>query len=69
MVKEQKKRGKRRVTNWAIGIHIKRRVAVHPEIDPTSPLPLGESLPIFAIPIVATAMRKAIEPGNILGGM
>lgn len=33
------------VTVCATGIHIKRRVAVHPDIDPTNSVAFSESLP------------------------
>lgn len=36
------------ITTCAIGIHIKRSVAVHPDIDPTNLTPFSESLPMRA---------------------
>ena len=37
--------GKKDYTIWETGIHMKRSVAVHPDIDPTNLTPSSESLP------------------------
>jgi len=51
------------------GIHMKRSVAVHPDIDPTNFAPFSESFPVRAIITAAIAITKAIAPGKILFGI
>lgn len=50
------------------GIHMKRSVAVHPDIAPTNLTPFSESFPVLAIITATKAMKQAIDPGKMLCG-